>query len=152
MTFTDTKFMSAKDKELMVKDWERFIKALAQGDLGTVTQTEYGAISKKFTKRIYLHVSLHCGFIAHYNISGFYGEYFDRPEDTVRFIDQWDRSKGCPPAEMGGCLPEYQDVNIAMMDIVDLYKIEIAARCHRQIKERDVAQGKALLAKHGVAV
>jgi hypothetical protein len=29
-----------------------------------------------FKKDIYEHCHLHCGFIAHYNINGFYGEYF----------------------------------------------------------------------------
>jgi len=29
-----------------------------------------------FKKNLYNHFHLHCGFIAHYNINGFYGEYF----------------------------------------------------------------------------
>jgi hypothetical protein len=29
-----------------------------------------------FKKNLYNHFHLHCGFIAHYNIDGFYGEYF----------------------------------------------------------------------------
>lgn len=150
MTFTATEFMSVKDKELMVKDWGRFIKALAEKDLGEVTQTEYGAISRKFTKRIYLHLSLHAGFIAHYNISGFYGEYFERPEDTIKFIRQWDRAVNRPAAEMGGCMSDYWDVDQAMCNIVDQYKDKIYKRCSEEIRNRDVAQGRALLAKHGV--
>lgn len=30
-----------------------------------------------FKKNLYEHFHLHCGFIAHYNINGFYGEYFE---------------------------------------------------------------------------
>lgn len=30
-----------------------------------------------FKKNLYEHFHLHCGFIAHYNIHGFYGEYFE---------------------------------------------------------------------------
>lgn len=30
-----------------------------------------------FKKNLYQHFHLHCGFIAHYNINGFYGEYFE---------------------------------------------------------------------------
>lgn len=30
-----------------------------------------------FKKNLYQHFHLHCGFIAHYNIHGFYGEYFE---------------------------------------------------------------------------
>jgi len=30
-----------------------------------------------FKKNLYEHFHLHCGFIAHYNIHGFYAEYFD---------------------------------------------------------------------------
>ena len=54
--FKDTKFMSAEEKEKVLKNWERFI-ARFQG--------------KCFTKRLYDHLHLHCSFIAHYNRLGF---------------------------------------------------------------------------------
>ncbi|MCX5653763.1 MAG: hypothetical protein NTY65_03820, partial [Planctomycetota bacterium] len=61
MMFTDAEFMTAGQKGLVLKDWERFLR--------------HGLRQSHFTRRLYQHLHLHCGFIAHYNIHGFYAEY-----------------------------------------------------------------------------
>ena len=55
-----------------------------------------------FTKRLYEHLHLHCSFIAHYNRLGFYAEYFERGEDTARFLSQFDSRGDCRSVEYGG--------------------------------------------------
>jgi len=69
--FHDTEFMSAREKELVLKAWVRFLK--------------HGLRSEDFSRRLYDYLHLHCGFIAHYNRRGFYDEYFESGETTARF-------------------------------------------------------------------
>ena len=79
--FKDAEFMTAHEKEMVLKQWKIFIQA--------------GFQWKHFTERLYKHLSLHAAFIAHYNRSGFYNTYFTNPEDTIRFVSQFDEAKGC---------------------------------------------------------
>ena len=87
MFMKSTKFMSAEEKEKVLKDWQRFIES-------DFSQT-------RFTKALYNHLIQHCSFIAHYNQAGFYGTYFEDPEDTMRFLKQFDRDLGCKSVEYG---------------------------------------------------
>lgn len=73
MDFTDAEFLTAKEKELTYKQWNTFLRE--------------GLKREHFTKRIYNHLHLHCGFIAHYDINGFYTTYFEAGEDTQTFFE-----------------------------------------------------------------
>ena len=98
MMFTDAQFMTARDKQLVLRDWERFL--------------QQGLARARFTKRLYQHLHLHCGFIAHYNIHGFYSEYFEAGQDTERFFEHF-----CSyTAQNYGAYVEYDDLNRAMRD------------------------------------
>ena len=79
--FSDAEFMSAREKELVLKAWVGFLRN--------------GLRWEGFTRRLYEHLHLHCQFIAHYNRAGFYQTYFERGEDTVRFLSQFDRRGEC---------------------------------------------------------
>ena len=50
MMFTDARFMTARQKDLVLKDWQRFLRR--------------GLRREDFSKRLYEHLHLHCGFIA----------------------------------------------------------------------------------------
>lgn len=102
--FTNTEFLSAKEKELVLRAWERFLKN--------------GLQKKDFTKRLYEHLHLHCGFIAHYDINGFYGEYFQSPADTDRFFN-WLFDNPYPP------ITDYQDLFLAMKKAYQIYEAGI---------------------------
>jgi len=56
-------FMDAAQKKKVLKQWEQFVKS--------------GFRRNMFTRGVYEHLHLHCGFIAHYNIDGFYCEYWE---------------------------------------------------------------------------
>jgi len=63
--FMDARFMSKEEKFKTYKDMNKFLNNHFKQTL--------------FSKRLYNHFCQHCGFIAHYNQGGFYGEYFSTP-------------------------------------------------------------------------
>lgn len=112
LKFHDTEFMTAEEKRLVLRDWRAFIA----GDFKRLA----------FTKRLYSHLILHCGFIAHYDQDGFYAHYFEAGTDRLqRFLDQFDRQKGCCSAEFGDAGwysgPRYRDLSGAMVDAMTPY-------------------------------
>ncbi len=111
--FTDAQYMTAPQKRRVLGDWVRFFAG--------------GMELKRFTKRLYEHLTLHCSFIAHFNKQGFYQTYFADPEALQRFLDQFDRSKGCVSTEYGmtywirdgnDVSAEYYDLNNALVDAI----------------------------------
>jgi len=125
-----TKFMSAEEKEKVLKDWQRFI--------------ENDFDKAKFTKRLYNHLIQHCSFIAHYNQGGFYGTYFEDPEGTMKFIKQFDREQGCVSIEYGMTYwlnnDDYRDINTAMVETLEPYKAEIYPRLKQRARERKLGE------------
>lgn len=63
LLFKSTEFMAGDKKLRTYNDWCRFIKS--------------GYAESCFTERIYKHLNLHCGYVAHYNRTGFYHTYWD---------------------------------------------------------------------------
>ena len=110
MKFQDSKFMSARDKELVLKAWIGFLKS--------------GFRWERFTGRLYKHLSGHCGFIAHYNQRGFWEEYFQDPESTKRFLQYLTD----PDGSMMGSIwwpatrDSIADINKAMLDALEPLK------------------------------
>jgi hypothetical protein len=60
--FTDAHFLVAEKKRSILKRWTSFVKN--------------GFPENLFTDSVYEHLHLHCGYIAHYDRSGFYVEYW----------------------------------------------------------------------------
>jgi hypothetical protein len=122
--------MSAEAKEKVLKDWKRFIEA----DFDKA----------KFTMRLYNHLSQHCSFIAHYNQAGFYGTYFENPEDTLRFVKQFDKEHGCVSLEYGMTYwlnnEDYGDINTAMVEIMEPYKAELYPRLKQKAREKRLGE------------
>jgi hypothetical protein len=125
-----TKFMSAEEKEKVLKDWQRFI--------------ESDFSQAKFTKSLYNHLIQHCSFIAHYNQAGFYGTYFEDPEDTMKFITQFDREQGGVSVEYGMkywlTAEDYQDINKAMVEAMERYKAAIYPKLRKKAKAKKLAE------------
>ncbi len=111
--FADAQYMTAQQKRRVLGDWVRFFAG--------------GMEIKRFTKVLYEHLIQHCSYIAHYSRTGFFDTYFADPEALQRFLDQFDRSKGCVSAEYGNTYwirdgndvsEQYYDLNAAMVDAV----------------------------------
>ena len=95
--------MSALEKEKVVKQYKTF---LANGfKMGN------------FTKAIYNYLHVHCGFIAHYNINGFYSEYFEDPQDIIRFLEEL-INYPYP------CHEDYRDINPVIIELSKSYLVE----------------------------
>ena len=144
--FKDVPFMSAREKAQVMKQWETFLKS--------------GLSKDKFTKALYNHLIMHCSFIAHYDLHGFYATYFDEGEDTVRFLSQFDNRNGIPRSvEYGGTYwicggndvcEQYYDINIAMCLVAARYLPALVENAKRRQEEVDILRAEALLAKHGI--
>jgi len=138
----DTEFMSAKEKEQVLKDWEKFVASHFNANY--------------FSKQLYMHLILHCSFIAHYNILGFYEYYFLTPGRTRKFVMQFDRRKsGGGSAEMGCTYwlrdNRYADINTAMCCTMESHAERIySSLCNRE-KQEDLALATELFRKHGIA-
>lgn len=111
--FTDAQFMTAQDKRKVLRAWVLFVRS--------------GFKFTHFTKALYNHLIQHCSFIAHYDCGGFWHTYFADPGKTQRFLDQFDRLKGCVSVEYGmtywiqggnNVCAEYCDINNAMVDAI----------------------------------
>ncbi len=111
--FTDVQYMTVQQKRRVLGDWVRFFAG--------------GMPFERFTKRLYEHLIQHCSFIAHYSRHGFYQTYFADPEALQRFLDQFDRSKGCVSTEYGmtywirdgnDVSQQYYDLNNAIVDAI----------------------------------
>lgn len=136
----DTQFMSAKDKQLVLKHWSKFLAG--------------GLKWEHFTKALYEHLILHCEFIAHYDRQGFYNTYFVDGDDTVSFLNQFQGK--CISVEYSNnywqTSDDYGDVNREMVRIgeTNIPGLIIAAQVKQ--KQADIAQALALLEKHGITL
>src|SRR5690242_2687115 len=136
--FRDAEFMGAREKELVLKAWVRFLKN--------------GLGFRDFTRRLYEHLHLHCQFIAHYDRAGFYATYFERGEDTVRFLSQFDQRGACRSVEYGMVswqTGEYEDLARAMVKEASPYIPKLIEQAQARAREADLAEARRLLAKHG---
>jgi len=137
-TFSDGEFMSARERELVLKAWVRFLKR--------------GLRFADFTKRLYEHLIQHCSFIAHYNRGGFYQTYLGSGEDTVRFLSQFDKRGECRSVEYGGpwLHGDYADLNGAMVEEVAPYLPALLESAQQSQRNADLAEAGRFLAKHGL--
>jgi len=126
--FKDVRFMTADEKRRVWRQWTRFLKS--------------GFDARHFMKSLYHHLIQHCSFIAHYNLGGFYAVYFEDPSATQRFLDQFDRSKGCMSVEYGyaGWIndEDYRDINCAMVDAAT----EMLPALRRMLRERETTKAR----------
>jgi hypothetical protein len=137
--FKDTQFMTADEKRRVLNAWVRFLKG--------------GLKWEQFTKALYEHLIMHCSFIAHYNRHGFYCTYFENPEDTIRFLSQFDPNGDRASVEYGWNSwlgDDYEDINNAMCQVLRPFMDDLRARLMGTAKNDDLNQAKALLVKHGI--
>ena len=144
MQLSDSEFMSAKEKELVLRSWEIFLK--------------HGCQRKHFTERLYDHLTSNCDFIAHYNTDGFYAHYFSDGDSTALFLSQFDERKGVfgdirsiEYLSYSWLTHEYSDINRAMIQVAAKYIPALIEKAKESQKQADIAQATALLKKHNLA-
>jgi hypothetical protein len=108
MTFTDAQFMSADDKRKLLKAWTTFVS--------------HGFQRRHFTNRIYKHLSLHCGHIAHFNIDGFYSTWFVHGAARREFMAYFLGYR---------VLPDYEDVQEELKQVLARAVPELEAQATR---------------------
>ena len=109
--------MTAKEKTLVLRNWKTFLK--------------HGLQQEHFAKRLYEHLHLHCGFIAHYNIHGFYSTYFEAGQDTERFFNNL-----CSNLNSIYGSGEYHDLDAAMLEVYHEYQDNIFKTADDDIQDR----------------
>jgi len=136
--------MTVKEKQLVLKNWIAFLKHLAISK-GEVEQDKYGntipILFRHFTKRLYEHLHLHCGYIAHYNQFGFFQTYFEEPENTQLFFERFMANRS---------IDDYTDLNNVMKDEADKMLKSINDKAEKEQKELDIERARGLLNKHGI--
>ena len=133
----DEEFLSAKNKHLVLKDWIAFIK--------------HGFGWNQFTKRLYSYLIAHAGFIAHYDVHGFFEEYFTTGADKIRFIEQFDRRKIKNNWwYLFKTTGDYSDLNNAMIDELEKFLPVFYAAAFAEQKRLDLAIAEKLLNGYGL--
>ena len=115
--FKDVEFLTAKEKELILKAWIKFL--------------DNGLKEQHFSKRLYDHCLLHCDFIAHYNIGGFYSTYFNGDySDLKRFFSHFTTGNGYV------YIVDYRDISTAMIKEYEKRKKEIFRKAQETADDR----------------
>ena len=139
--FTDAQYMTAQQKRRVLGDWVRFWAS--------------GMAFERFTKRLYAHLTLHCEFIADFNRRSFFETYFADPEALQRFLDQFDRAKGCVSTEYGmtywirdgnECSAAYHDLNNSMVDAI----ADMLPALREEARRRAVGPSRPLTRRSGL--
>ena len=110
--FTETQFLTAIEKYQIAKHFDRFVKN--------------GFKREDFNHRVYQHLHLHCGFIAHYSIDGFYETYFNGSIiDLKTFVKHFLNFEAMPyESRLNSAIVDYEpytDINQVMADILIEY-------------------------------
>lgn len=109
--FTDTEFMTAEEKLMVLKQWKTFLKQLRTVNYLAMTGADYGefptALNKSFTDRLYKHLSGHLDFIAHYSRLGFLSARFGCSESTRETLEKMMRAYP---------MIDYRDLHAAMIN------------------------------------
>jgi hypothetical protein len=139
----DAQFMSAEEKLMVLRAWQRFV--------------ESGLRKNCFTEALYKHLINHCSFIAHYDRRGFYATYFEHVDDVAHFFTQFDNSKGIPESiEYGGTSwytdQRYNDINADMCRIATPLIPALTGRAKAEQRAEDIGLARKLLAKHGIEI
>lgn len=131
-------FMSAKEKELVLKQFKTFI--------------ENGLQQKHFTSRLYEHLHLHCAFIAHYNISGFYGTYFNGDYDDIKAFISHFLTHDREYHNDYYCMNDYADINIAIANVLKENYDTITNKAKSETKQKNINIIKSLMAESNITL
>lgn len=145
--FSDSDFLSARDKYLVYTKYRSFLDSLKKEyeKPREVHGRIHSAPFFRFHERLYEHLHLECGFIAHNNREGFYHTYFEDPEDTIHFIDHMKKAEE-------HCNKEFTDINEALAEETKRQAQQLNQAMSMRIKKRDIETARSLLKRHGLKI
>ena len=133
-------FVTAEQKRVVLTQWDGFLRS--------------GFKLERFGKELYEHLVSHCGFRWSVSASDFWELHFADPEQTLKFIKQFDLDLKAISSEQGNndwlYTPGYFDLNAAMCRVWDSYKTTGYLNLQNQVVRRDIETAKSLLRKHGI--
>lgn len=149
--FQDTQFMTAKQKAKVVRDLELFI--LARLAMTSGLGTNYDFVLGRFSKALYDHLHLHCGYVAHYNRLGFFSAQLEQTPQFAKNIQRWSTGQN----GYGSVLAwgDYEDIGKAMQAVTQAYLSEVLDLNNQEIQAADnqaVEAAKDLLLRRGYKV
>lgn len=100
--YQDTQYMTANEKAKVVEDFTRLVQHVAEHG----TSREMPAA---FTVRLYEHLSMHCGHIAHYDRAGFWHAQLSTGQKAMSFFEGMADHR-----LVAWSVHDYRDVNAAM--------------------------------------
>ena len=139
--FKTTEFMTENEKKQVLRDWKKFLNALIE-DYSKLN-LDWNAYNT-FTDRLYNHLHLHCGYIAHFSRDGFFSRYFTGPTSLKEFFEHWDRTDVLSPIHPA---EEYEDINTAMHTEYLKIKDKLFKIIENVERKQDIEQAKILLKK-----
>lgn len=67
-----------------------------------------------------------------------------QPEDTLKFLKQFDKDRGCKSVEYGMDYwiksEDYRDINTTMVEVMEPYKSEIYPRLRQRARKRKLGE------------
>ena len=143
--------MKGTEKRRALTQWCHFLQVLAR-DFG-----DKDRCFRAFGGALYHHLIQHCSFIAHYDRSGFFSHYFDRGDDALRFLRQFDREENPEgtSVEYGDAWwlqGEYADINQAMRETATPFLRSIRASAAAAQEASDLGEARRLAARHGLSL
>ncbi len=128
--------MTERDRRLTLRQWTAFLKS--------------GLAREKFGRRLYRHLTLRCGFIAHYDLDGFHTFYFrSGARRTVKFLSQFDARGDCASTELGMTywLDREDGLGHAMVKIAEPYVEELMEQAMRKQEKTDLRKARILIGR-----
>lgn len=137
--FKDAQFMTAAEKLQVARAYGRFLRALTRNSTAEMA----ARIPAGWTKALYHHFSLHLGYIAHFNIHGFYEVQWQDPFQCRQNIANLRGGRDNLGFDMTKDA-DYGDLNKVMVKLTQIYGDDVVRACLSREKAHLVAARDAL--------
>ncbi len=138
-TFIDVQFMTALEKTRAHRDWCRLVQHVCQSGVSV-------DCPRAFTQAVYNQLHQHCGFIAHYDLSGFWSAQLSTASRALAFF----RSITDGISDWG--LADYSDLNRSMEVEVRKHWAALSEKLTCAQRDDAVRDIKAIAAAAGLKI
>jgi len=150
--FSDAEFMPGREKAKVARHFDGFITGLQKPNAHRATAQD--PVFRDFTPSLYAHLHLHCGFIAHYNRSGFYGTYFNGNVNALKqFMGRFISVDDATPKKRDDYVmrdERYEDINDTLATILIENHDGLVREFEGETKVKELGVAFSLLDKYGL--